>query len=620
MLDVRVYRAAFLPLLLALFVAAFSLGPRPAPATTTLAADAFDGARASAVLRDLARRHPERPPGSAAEEALGGRVERTLRGNGFEVSRRVTRARPAGGARDLTTVVGVRPGVSSRRLVVVADRAARGAPATAALSGTAALLELSRIFRATAPRDPTDPRGRGGGRAVGRSLRRTLVLVSTSGAGLGAGEAAARAVAGAGGPQEEVDGVLVLGDLAGAELRRPQVVAWSDGGAQAPVGLRRTVEAAVRAEVGTPAGSPRASAQWLHRVVPLTVSAQGELVAAGLPAVLLQASGERGPAADAAVSAPRFAAFGRAALRSLSAVDEARPPVAGRPGPFAREAGGIVTLRRLLPDWVVRLLVGAALLPALFAALDGFFRARRRGLPAGGWLAWAAVGALPLLLFYVWLRGLALTGALGAPAAPTAPGALPLGGGEIAALVSAVLVLALAVLVLRRFALPRFAPRGDAAAGAGAAAVGLLLTGTAALVWVANPYAAALLVPAAHGWLLAAGSTRVRPALGIALVVLGLLPLGLALVATARALGLDPAQTAWLGVLVAAGGHLGPGAAAALALLASCLGSTLAVLGARRRLVRIGAATPETPALRTRGPASYAGPGSLGGTDSALRR
>jgi len=34
---------------------------------------------------------------------------------------------------------------------------------------------------------------------------------------------------------------------------------------------------------------------------------------------------------------------------------------------------------------------------------------------------------------------------------------------------------------------------------------------------------------------------------------------------------------------------------------------------------RIAAATPPEP-LRTRGPASYAGPGSLGGTESALRR
>ena len=66
-LDVRVYRAAFLPALVALFVAAFSLADRPAPATSPLAADAFDGARAfggAAPLRnslaELARSFPDR--------------------------------------------------------------------------------------------------------------------------------------------------------------------------------------------------------------------------------------------------------------------------------------------------------------------------------------------------------------------------------------------------------------------------------------------------------------------------------------------------------------------------------------------------------------------------------
>ena len=46
MLDVRVYRAAFLPALVALFVAAFSLADRPAPLSSPLSADSFRGDRA----------------------------------------------------------------------------------------------------------------------------------------------------------------------------------------------------------------------------------------------------------------------------------------------------------------------------------------------------------------------------------------------------------------------------------------------------------------------------------------------------------------------------------------------------------------------------------------------
>jgi hypothetical protein len=42
------------------------------------------------------------------------------------------------------------------------------------------------------------------------------------------------------------------------------------------------------------------------------------------------------------------------------------------------------------------------------------------------------------------------------------------------------------------------------------------------------------------------------------------------------------------------------------------------VLFARRRLARDAPATGES--IKTRGPLSYAGPGSLGGTESALRR
>ena len=43
MLDVRIYRAALVPVLLAVIVCAFSLQDQPSPVTTTLAPDAFSG-------------------------------------------------------------------------------------------------------------------------------------------------------------------------------------------------------------------------------------------------------------------------------------------------------------------------------------------------------------------------------------------------------------------------------------------------------------------------------------------------------------------------------------------------------------------------------------------------
>jgi len=74
MLDPRIYRAALLPVLLVLIVVAFSLEDGPAPLTTTFAPVAFDGARASRLLDDLANRFPDRRPGSDGDSALARRV------------------------------------------------------------------------------------------------------------------------------------------------------------------------------------------------------------------------------------------------------------------------------------------------------------------------------------------------------------------------------------------------------------------------------------------------------------------------------------------------------------------------------------------------------------------
>ena len=82
MLNGRLYRAAFVPFVLALAVAAFSLTARPLPLTSTLAPDAFDGAPAFAELKSLAAEFPDRRPGSPGDEALAARVAQTLEGLG----------------------------------------------------------------------------------------------------------------------------------------------------------------------------------------------------------------------------------------------------------------------------------------------------------------------------------------------------------------------------------------------------------------------------------------------------------------------------------------------------------------------------------------------------------
>jgi len=316
----------------------------------------------------------------------------------------------------------------------------------------------------------------------------------------------------------------------------------------------------------------------------------------------------------------RLEEFGRAALHALAAIDAAGPLAEDRAQAtpaFSGGSTGIVTVRNVLPDWAVRLLVGTLLLPAVLAALDAFFRARRRGLPAGRWMAWTAAGALPVVAAWAWLRVLDLMGALDAPATPVLPDAYPFGGAGAVAAGSAVLVAAVVWFGVRPLLLRRLGVRGSPAAGGLAAGTGLVLCGLAVAVWVFNPYAAMLLVPAAHLWLLAAApESRLRGWLGAAAVVAGLLPLILVAVHYGRALGLDPLALGWLALLATAGGHFSLFDAAALGLLLACLAGLLTVIRTRRQVD----ATAEPEPLRTRGPAGYAGPGSLGGTESALRR
>ena len=159
MLNLRLYRAAWLPVLFCLVVAAFSLHDRPRGIATTLAPDAFDGSAASRTLDGLARAFPDRRPGSVGDNALAARVRAGfIRSFGADRVRvRRFHARTIDGERDLLNVIAERPGRSERRIVVLAHRDAVGRGAKADLSGTAGLLELADVF-AGRPAPRTTPR------------------------------------------------------------------------------------------------------------------------------------------------------------------------------------------------------------------------------------------------------------------------------------------------------------------------------------------------------------------------------------------------------------------------------------------------------------------------------
>jgi hypothetical protein len=148
----------------------------------------------------------------------------------------------------------------------------------------------------------------------------------------------------------------------------------------------------------------------------------------------------------------------------------------------------------------------------------------------------------------------------------------------------------------------------------------LVLLGVCLIAWAEDPFTALLLLPALHLWLLVA-SPELRPRrLGaLALVALGFAPLALLISFYARQLGLGPGGVGWTSVLLIAGGHVGFGGAILWSLALGC--GVAAAMIAVSPLASLPTAGEDEPVeITIRGPLSYAGPGSLGGTESALRR
>lgn len=588
MLDPRIYRAGWIGVLFAVIVVAFSFHGLPRARTTSLSAQAFDGQAVVARARALTAAAPARRPGSGGDRALAARVRTDLVGrHGFRVSTRRFAGRTVDGERELETVLAVRPGFSEHRIVVVADRSALRRGAAPEATGTAALLELGRVL-------------------AGRTVQRTLVLASVSG---GPGAPGLRDLARhLGGP---TDAVIVLGDLSGAPDRRPWVVPWANApGRLAPLGLRRTLRAALEAEAGARPGEPGLLEQIARLAFPMTLGGQGALLSEGVPSVLVSASGERGPTQGQTLDAARVEGLGRGVLRAVTALDGG--------GAIAAPARYLVWSGQVVPAWAVRLLCGALFLPLLLGLVDGLARvSRRRGRPLM-WLRWAAVGVVPGMLVVLGARAAGLLGLLDVtPGGAVGAGARS-GPAMTAALVLVVLVLVGGWTLGRRLVLRLAAVRGDVGEepGAGGAALAVAV-GAGLVLWAVNPFAAALALPALHGWLWAV-TPVVRPRRGIALAlaVLGILPAVAIGVGYASAWGLAPLELARSAVLALAGGAVGILPALAWAALLGAWGSVLAV-AARRPSEAL--AVPQS-SESVRGPASYAGPGSLGGTQSALRR
>jgi hypothetical protein len=597
MLDPRIYRTGLVAIALAVIVFAFSLQNPQGAEHTDLSPTAFDGGTAYASMRSLFKEDPVRAPGSPQDNAVAGDVQSALSSStlkhAFSVSTSSFSADTAAGTQTLETVTGLDPGLSSGAVAVIAPRDGSG---EASLSGTAVLMELAQALST-------------------ETLNRSVVLISTSGT---AGSAGTSELAGQL-SADHVEAAIVLGDLAGRNASQPVIVPWSDSRVVAPTALRDTLAAALRQQAGLSGGSPGVAAQLARLAFPLTLSPQGPLDTQGIPAVTLSLSGERGPTADEALYAgsPRIAGTGGAVLQAVDALDSGAPIAA--PTSYLAFDG------KLVPFWAIRLVVLALLLPLLLVSIDGVARARRRGHSVSASIGWVLAAAVPFLLAVVVLRGAKLTSVIStAPPGPVGPGVVP------AHTAGAIVLLLVAIVLVASFALLRplcihlsaalgggKIKSGDAPVAEGAGPALLMVACLVALlIWVHNPLAAVLLVLPMHLWVWVVDSDLQLPRpVALLMLLVGVIPTGLVVAYYVHAFDLGPFDLIWNGALLVIGGQIGLLAACEWCLALGCFASAVVIALSSRSHQR------EVPdAITVRGPASYAGPGSLGGTQSALRR
>jgi Peptidase family M28 len=608
MLDPRIYRNSMMIVLVALIVLAFSLGSQAEPLTANLVPDAFNGSTAYSTMTSLAASYPDRRPGSDGDNHVADYVAGALKSDGFQVNRTAFTAQTVDGSRTIQTVTGTLAGTTPGTIVVVAHRDSPnpgGAGSPADLSGTAVLLELGQVLSA-------------------QTQQRSIVLASTSAQVGAAGTAQlARSLSG------QIDAVIVLGDMAGLEVRSPTIVPWSDSTLVAPPVLRNTVAAALSQQTNLSTNDESLGGQFLHLAFPLTTSEQRPFASSGQPAVLVSASAARIPAANEPTSPAQITGLGRTVLESVSAL-EAGPPVPG-PSSYLRWQG------KLIPRWAVSVLVLALILPVLAATIDGLARARRRGYRVARWVVWVLSACVPFVLAVLVVVALRATGVIdAAPPGPVGGDALTLTGQAVEILIGLACVIALGFVgrwrIGRHFrsadSAPADAPNGrprdrragpdDITSPGAAAAFLLVLCAVALVIWVENPFAGALVVLALHCWMwIVAPEQRLRAPWAVILFLVGLAPGVLAAAYYASALRLGPAEAAWNAVLMLAGGSVSVISAIEWSIVLGCVVSLAVMIVRIARQPRPEQA--ETP-LTVRGPITYAGPGSLGGTRSALRR
>ena len=575
MIDFRVYRAAFLPALVAIVILLFALQVPPAPLAPVVAPAEFDESAATKIARQIVDEAPIRTPGSEGDAAIGDLVEKRFRAmrDGQVAEQRFTGSFD-GKDVQLRNVILTLPGASPQSIVVMASRdSANGPGAASSAAATANLLELVKELASS-------------------THRKTLTFVSTDGGSdgsLGATQFASQF------PQRDlIDGAIVLWQPGSAAPRQPSLLETSDGPRSASSGWARTAARALTDQTGTKPQEQGLMGELAGLALPSGIGDQAVLIGRGIDAIGLSSAGERPlPASEdqpANLSTSTLGDFGRTALLLAATLDAA-------PGPPDHGPTAYVTLSgSLVPGWALALLALTLVLPAAVASIDGLGRALRRQSRIGWALWWSASRGLPplaaLVFFYV-LTGL---GIVARPTFPFDPGRFGIGAGQIVVMTLLGLIVLGGYYAIRGWRVP-----SGLAADAAASALGLISVAALLLAWLANPFMALLLVPIAHVWLLDARRERGLPWPAVTVgALISLLPLAAVTGNVVSRLELG-SSAPWQLLLMVGDGQIGFGTMLALCMLVGCLIGVVAVAARRGGAGRPHAGRPaESGAMAAR--------------------
>ncbi|HWB21608.1 MAG TPA: M28 family peptidase, partial [Gaiellaceae bacterium] len=482
--DSRLYRGAYLVLVLPLLIGAFSiLRPTALPAPLLPPADSKDATYQ--LVKTLASTYPDRAPGTSGAIGAATWLTNELKSTGLPVRSDAWSARVPGlGREQLRNIWAIAPGESSDAIVVMAHRddTGSGPGANDNATGTAELIELAHAYTRPPP-----------GQAAVQATH-TLVFLSTD-AGVFGGLGALR-FAQTSPLRGHVVAVVNLDALGGAGPPRLEIA--GDLPHTPDTALVQTAAQRLVEQTGTKPGHPGFFAQLVDLGFPFTLYEQGPFVARGISAVTLTTSGDR-PAPEFADSIARLqtkklAEVGLAAQELLASLDQGLELTHGT-------TSYIWVGNRMITGWAIELVLIALLVPYLVGVVDLFAFCRRRRialLPAAQALRSRIVFWLFAGLLFELFR---LAGAWpqGAPRPPN-PDLPATDRWPVVALI-ALLALVFTTWLIERRRLRPIAPPDPEEQIAGYA-VALLGLGMLALLVVAtNPFALIFVLPTLHIWL-----------------------------------------------------------------------------------------------------------------------